>query len=204
MHVRRGDYLNLTHFYEQINNEYYREAIKHYLDVSDEQLKVCIMEKKGVNIKDNNIRDGIHGVFHEICTSSKVRHLIRNYVVNKANESQTFEGFNKKVNEIFDKAIINTAPWLMYGCKKPEGNAYHLTKVLDSLFNDYGSDALGDNYQRTKIFSIQQKVWCEENVSPYGNGYSDGIYWVKYVASPLDESGDGFWDNSFFQKGKPV
>jgi P4 family phage/plasmid primase-like protien len=153
--------------------EYYREAIKHYLDVSDNQLKVCIMEKKGVNIKDNFVRDGIHGFFHEICTSAKVRHLIRNYVVNKANESQTFEGFNKKVNEIFDKAIISSAPWLMYGCKKPEGNAYRLTKVLDSLFNDYGPESLGDVYQITKVFSIQQKVWCEENASPYSNNHTN-------------------------------
>jgi len=181
--VKKSEYNNKRLYDEDMIIEvveYYREGIKRYLDVSDEQLKVCIMEKKDVNFKDNNVRDGFHGCFHGICTSAKVRHLVRNFVVNKANESKTFEGFNKKVTEIFDKAIISTAPWLMYGCKKPEGNAYLLTKVLDVLFQDYGSECLGDNHEKTKIFSMRQKNWNSDNALPFATGYTEESIQKEY------------------------
>ena len=171
--------------------ELYREGIKQYLDVSDEQLKVSIFEKDGINFKDNNVRDGFHGFFQEICTSIKVRHLIRNYVVKKAEESSTFEGFCKSVPEIFDKAIISTAPWLMYGCKKVNGKAYKLTKVLDIDFKDYGPDSFGDNTFKTKIFSIQQKTWCVENSLPYTSDYTEDKINKEY-------------DNLGFNKNKVV
>jgi P4 family phage/plasmid primase-like protien len=160
--------------------EYYREAIQKFLDVSDEQLKVCIFEKSSTTTKQTSVRDGFHGCFHEICTSSKVRHLIRNFVVSKANESETFSGFGKTVEQIFDKAIISTAPWLMYGCKKPDGLPYLLTKVLDTDFKDYGSNSLGDDYQKIKMFSIQQKTWNAENSLPYVSEYNQEIIDKEY------------------------
>jgi hypothetical protein len=55
--VKKSEYNNERLYNEDMIIEvveYYREGIKHYLDVSDEQLKVCIMEKKGVNFKDKN------------------------------------------------------------------------------------------------------------------------------------------------------
>jgi len=160
--------------------EYYREAIQKFIDVSDEQLKVCIFEKASTTTKQTSVRDGFHGCFHEICTSSKVRHLIRNFVVTKANESETFSGFGKTVEQIFDKAIISTAPWLMYGCKKPDGLPYLLTKVLDTEFKDYGSNSLGDDYQKIKMFSIQQKTWNAENSLPYVSEYNQEIIDKEY------------------------
>ena len=146
--------------------EYYQEAIKKYLDVSQDQLKLSIFEKDKVKEKELTVRDGFHGFFHEICTSSKVRHLIREYVVKKAEESQTFENFTKPVPQIFDKSIVSTNPWLMYGCRKPDGKVYKLSKVLSMVndeVKDYGSEYLGDQLRKTKLFSIQQKSWAEEN-----------------------------------------
>jgi len=151
----------------------YREGIKKYLDVSNEQLKVCIFEKDKINIKELVVKDGFHGFFHEICTSAKIRHLIRNYVVMEAEKSKTFDGFIKGVSEIFDKSIINTNPWLMYGCKKVDGNKYKLTRVIDTEMCDSGPDSLGDDYTKTKIFSIQQKAWNIENSLPYTKNYND-------------------------------
>jgi len=153
--------------------DYYRDAINKYLMVSKEQLKVCIFEKEAPTQKDITVRDGFHAFFHQICTSSKVRHLIRNYVVKMAEESETFEGFTKSVPEIFDKSIVSTNAWLMYGCKKADGKPYILTKVLDMDYTDYGPECLGDQLQKTKIFSIQQKTWKVDNSSPYSSEYND-------------------------------
>ena len=163
--------------------EYYQEAIKKYLDVSQDQLKLSIFEKDKVKEKELTVRDGFHGFFHEICTSSKVRHLIREYVVKKAEESQTFEHFTKPVPQIFDKSIVSTNPWLMYGCRKPDGKVYKLSKVLSMLndeVKDYGSEYLGDQLRKTKLFSIQQKSWAEENSAPYNADYSEELINEEY------------------------
>ena len=82
-------------------SEYYKEGIKKYLDIDESELKVCIFEKDNLKEKDLTVRDGFHGMFHEICASSKVRYLIREYVVKKAEESETFQHFTKNVPEIF-------------------------------------------------------------------------------------------------------
>lgn len=161
--------------------ENYREGIKKYLNVSDEQLKVCIFEKESPTLKETTVRDGFHGVFHQICTSDKIRHLIRNHVVNMAEESSTFEGFTKSVPEIFDKAIVSTNAWLMYGCKKIDGKPYLLTRVLDSELQDFGPDSLGDQLQKTKIFSMQQKTWNIENASPLLDKYNDSLINKEYA-----------------------
>jgi P4 family phage/plasmid primase-like protien len=163
--------------------DYYREAIKKYLDVSNNQLMVAVMEKNAVNIRDNEIRDGFHACFYQVCTSAKLRYLIRDYVVNKAKQSEykTFDNFEKSVEHIFDKQIVNTNAWLMYGCKKPEGNKYVLTKMLDVDFKDYGTNFKNDvfnfedNYERVKIFSIQQKNWNYENSCPYNGDYTEDL-----------------------------
>ncbi len=163
--------------------EYYTEAIKKYLDVDAEHCKVCIFEKDKVTDKELTIKDGFHGFFHEVCTSSKVRHLIRNYVLQKAEESSSFNKFTKDIKDIFDKSIVNTNAWLMYGCRKADGRVYKVTKVLqvdgDSV-KDYGPEILGDQLRKTKIFSIQQKAWCAENASPYTEEYSDELIDVEY------------------------
>jgi len=160
--------------------EDYREAIKKYLDVSNNQLLVAIMEKKAITIKENEVKDGFHAVFFQICTSSKVRHLIRNYVISKAKESATFHGYKKNVEQIFDKSIVNTNAWLMYGCKKNDScHPYLLTRMLDVDFNDFGSNFKNDTYdfsdneQKVKLFSIQQKTWCSDNEIPYNSVLSE-------------------------------
>ena len=89
------------------------------------------MKKDKPTIKEFTVRDGIHGFFLDVCACVKTRHLIRNHVIKKAEESDTFKDMDKSVNEIFDKQIISSAPWLMYGCRKVDGQVYKLSKVLD-------------------------------------------------------------------------
>jgi P4 family phage/plasmid primase-like protien len=151
--------------------ELYRDGIKKYLDVDESDLKVCIFEKDEPTFKEFTVRDGIHGFFNKICTSIKIRHLIRNYVVTRASESDTFSDFNKNINDIFDKQIISSAPWLMYGCRKVDGKVYKLTMVLDNDMNNFGPDSIGDQLQKTKLFSIQNKIWCEENKASLHEDY---------------------------------
>jgi len=156
--------------------EYYKDGIKKYLDVNDTEMKVCIFEKANIKEKELTVRDGFHGMFHEICTSSKVRHLIREHVVKKAEESETFQHFIKSPPEIFDKSIVSTNPWLMYGCRKADGLVYKVTKVLsitDEGAQDHGVKCLGNQERKTKMFSLQQKAWSAENSAPYSEDYSD-------------------------------
>jgi len=164
-------------------SEYYKEGIKKYLDIDESKLKVCIFEKDNLKEKDLTVRDGFHGMFHEICASSKVRYLIREYVVKKAEDSDTFQHFTKNVPEIFDKSIVNTNAWLMYGCRKLDGLVYKVTKLLsinDDGAHDHSIDSLGNIEKKIKMFSLQQKIWCVENAEPYSENYSEEIINKEY------------------------
>ena len=163
--------------------DYYREGIKNYLDISDDQLKVCIFEKDKPTVKEFTIRDGIHGFFLDICTCVKTRHLIRNYVIKKAEESDTFKGMDKSVNEIFDKQIISSAPWLMYGCRKVDGQVYKLSKVLDINMTDFGPEDIGTQLDKVKLFSIQNKNWVKENSLSFNKDYCQELIDEEYEST---------------------
>jgi hypothetical protein len=103
--------------------------------------------------------------------------------IKNAEELEIFQKFTKDVNEIFDKSIVNTNAWLMYGCRKNDGLVYKATKVLtltDDEVLDQGVTCLGDQKKKIKMFSIQQKGWCAENAAPYSENYTDKIIDEEY------------------------
>merc|ERR1711935_89983 len=59
----------------------YQEGSKKYLDVEDDHLICCVFEKEGLEDKKPYWGNGIHFLFPNLIVNSKVRHLIRNYVV---------------------------------------------------------------------------------------------------------------------------
>ena len=170
--------------------EYYNEGIKKYMDVEEHELKVCIFEKDNLKEKELTVRDGFHGMFTHICTSSKVRYLIRDYVVKKAEESETFQNFTKNASDIFDKSIVNTNAWLMYGCRKMDGLVYKVTKILsitDDGAQDHSIKSLGNNEKKIKTFSLQQKGWSIENATPYNENYSEELINKEYEVSGFNK-----------------
>merc|ERR1711991_196350 len=88
LELPKEDFTNGSRLYDEdfimTTIELYRQGIKKYLDVNDNQLNICVFEKEEVTDKGITVRDGIHFMFPYICTDFKVNHLIRDHVVSEA------------------------------------------------------------------------------------------------------------------------
>ena len=113
----------------------YRKIINNYLDVESDALVASVFEKKAPTNKEIIIKDGFHIMFHGIIAHYKLRHLIRNDVVNELVDNELFKGFTKPINDIIDKAVVSTNSWLLPGSRKEKGLIYELKTIYDDLNN---------------------------------------------------------------------
>jgi hypothetical protein len=117
-----GRLYNINIIFEIINA--YREGLKTFLELGDDELIVTLHEKEQPTKKATVLKDGFHLIFNNICAHYKVRHLVRDYVIKKLEETDIFNNFSNSVDKIIDKAVVNTNCWLMYGSKKNDGQIY--------------------------------------------------------------------------------
>ena len=168
-----GDRLYDTDFIMK-SIELYRESIKKYLDIHDSQLQACVLEKSNVTNKGITVRDGIHIFFPYVVAHYKVRHLIREEVVAHAKDIEMFAKFTKNVEEIFDKSVISSNFWLMYGNSKPKCPPYKLTQLIahDDSELEF-TELISEEDDLVDIFSLQNKNWKETNATPLNSLYSN-------------------------------
>lgn len=151
----------------------YRQGIKKYLDVHDNQLTACVLEKSETTDKGVTVKDGIHLFFPYIVAFYKVRHLIREEVVALAKECDIYKKFTKNVEEIFDKSVISSNFWIMYGNSKPKCQPYKLTQLIAHDDSELEVSELVENDDDlVDIFSLQTKNWKESNSTPLNSSYS--------------------------------
>ena len=156
----------------------YRESINKYLDLNSNELQVCLIEKPKPTIKPSLIKDGFHLIFNNICANTKLRHIIRNNAVELLKNNDKLTKFINSVDKIVDKAVVSTNCWLMYGSRKKDGQLYKLTKIYDYENAEINLPEKGNNI--VNMFSIQHKLWKEENAHAY-----------------LEHVDDDFIDNEF-------
>lgn len=146
----------------------HRDVIKEYLDPCTNDLIASVFEKPRPTIKETTVKDGFHIMFHSITAHYKLRYLIRHHVVNKLSTSKYFKGFIKSLNEIVDKAVVNSNYWLIPGSKKKDGQLYELKYIYDESNNFIDiTSLLNDKYKLIKLYSLQDKTKCEDGATPY-------------------------------------
>ncbi len=143
----------------------YRNAINKYLDVSDNELQCFVFEKEKCGEKNGEKADGIHMIFPYINVDNKVRHVIFKEVFDESMESDIFCKYSN-FSSVLDDKIISTNPWLMYGCCKPNGEPYVLTKIYDNENNQVDIKTVGNNLEIIKLLSLRDNRWNEDNMTP--------------------------------------
>ena len=182
----KEDFKDMNHLYDDdmittvIDN--YREAIKNYLNVSDNEMQCFIFEKEKYGNKSGEASDGIHMIFPYIVVNNKVRHLIFKYVDDKLNQGLEDDLFSKYSNfsSVLDDKIISTNPWLMYGCAKPNGEPYKLTRIYDVDNDEIDLKTIGNTVDIVKLMSMRDDRWEEDNATPFNDDYDEdkinGLY----------------------------
>lgn len=119
----------------------YNKYICKYMMISDENLKVYLLEKDSPTCmgkkEDNNYyyKDGVHIIYTEICTPPNIQYIIRDHVIKELKQHGYWNNIigDNDINDVFDKAVIEKNNWLMYGSSKPnfEQHKYKLTKIYN-------------------------------------------------------------------------
>ena len=121
----------------------YMKFIEQYLiEPEKEEREFFIMEKteptydvkKNGDKKTNDdglyrIKDGVHIIAPRIVCNFNLQHQVRTKVCSTVNNILDKYGFDNSYTDIFDKCVIDTNNWQMYGSSKPFKEAYKVTKI---------------------------------------------------------------------------
>jgi P4 family phage/plasmid primase-like protien len=125
---------NDDNVYKIIDN--YFKIINNYLDLDETSNIAYVMEKPYPTEFRNKIKDGIHIIFPHVIIDNNTQFFIRKKILDIA--SQIFKDLYlcNEYEDVIDKAIINANCWQMYGSKKPESEAYRVTKIYNYIENE--------------------------------------------------------------------
>ena len=130
------------HTEEQIQSliELYHRTLCKYVDLNDitaKMIRYFVMEKprpvvmKSETSGPTKVKDGIHIFCKDIQTTSDIQLIVREEVLEKLGTIFPESVFCKinSFREIYDRLIITSAPWTMYGSRKENNPPYLVTKA---------------------------------------------------------------------------
>ena len=114
--------------------KYYLKELKNVLKLTT-KFVVVVTEKDHSTKQGQVYKDGFHLMFPDLVTDFATQHYIRQQMLDSGVVEKVF-GDLEPVNtasDIFDKAVISTVNWAMYGSKgKPEnGQVYKITQIYE-------------------------------------------------------------------------
>lgn len=137
----------------------YCDKINNYVNIPD-NLKIYVMEKPKPSIDKNFQKDGLHIIIPGIVTKPTLQYLFRQDVL----EDDRFDELYIKYNiingkeDILDKAVIYKNNWQMYGSKKPQCDAYKITKIYNLQNSNISLDTdLIKHGELIELMSIRNK-----------------------------------------------
>jgi P4 family phage/plasmid primase-like protien len=106
--------------------------------VYDPRIALVFRRKRPYSDNNKILKDGVHIIFPELITNTLSRHILRgNVILNmETTENKDLQEMvslcNNKMEDIYDKAVIDRNPWMVYGSDKPGkyDNSYELISVI--------------------------------------------------------------------------
>lgn len=186
LRLPQGDVKKGEHIYDDTMLEtvvsLYREAITYYLELTDNEAQCFVFEKEQSCIKNDEHSDGFHLIFPYIVASTKLRHLIYKYVYDKTMADELFTHFSNN-STVLDEGVVATVPWLMYGCAKPNGQAYQLTKVYDINNDIVNVETIGGTIDIVRLLSLRDSRWNQDNLTSLNNNVTEEFINMEYNES---------------------
>lgn len=163
----------------------YQEGIKKYLDAEDNHLICCVFEKDGLEDKKPFWGNGIHLLFPNVVVNSKVRHLVRNYVVCRANKEKIFDKFDNPTEDIIDIAVVERNNIMMFGSKKRESKYYYnYTRCIDENSEEIDVDSIFSKepcvLDYVKMFSVRRNCHCKDYETILNENYNDAMIDMEF------------------------
>lgn len=143
----------------------YNSRIKKYVDIPDYKMQAFVFEKKEPNIRNNQVSDGVHILYPNVCIKNEISQVIRESVIKKINKKNYFENINHKnsLDSVFDKSVIEHTNWCLYGSGKPKSHKYTLSKIYSHDLTELDKNQYSD---RELIELLSVRKFNESNILP--------------------------------------
>jgi P4 family phage/plasmid primase-like protien len=188
------------HIFNIVNN--YFIVINKFINVGDEDNIAYVMEKPNPTDFRNKIKDGLHIIFPKIIVSNNVQHYIRKKILDIA--ADLFKGLPvcNEFESIIDKAIIDVNCWQMYGSRKPDCEAYRVSKVYNYInkttVKKDSNISAADELNFIKLFSMRKNTL---STTPVFDNYVNEIdEYIKHVLPSFDQKQKTKLHNNIFSK----
>ena len=180
--------------------EYYNNIITKYININDDYNLAYIMEKSNPTLFRNKLKDGIHIVYPFIILTHNEQHFIRRKVLDIADEM--FKGLqtSNSNEDIIDKAIIDVNSWQMYSSRKPDCEAYIVTKIYKcgKIINKELSAKSHLDY--ITLFSMRNNNLNEEICKIKEDAIKEIEEYTKHVLPAIDTKYKAKLHNNIFAK----
>lgn len=134
----------------------YADALRAY--VALETFTFYIMEKPQPVVDKDVMKDGIHIMVPGVVTKPSVQYLLREDVMPHLEGVLRDLGLKNAIGDVVDEAVIHRNNWQMYGSKKPNCEAYRVTKVVEvSANNEHHEVPLDPTDNYVEVLSIRNK-----------------------------------------------
>ena len=153
--------------------EIYLEYIEEIININN--IELFILEKnKPKFVKDKNlVKDGIHIMIPDIVTFPRIQYILRYRVIHDERVQELFDSINitNDIQDIIDICVIEKNNWQLYGSRKPNCEAYEVTKLysyknntLQKIKNNYTDRILLDklsirNIDKNSINTINEDAF---------------------------------------------
>ena len=161
--------------------------------IINKPFKIYIQEKRELRLtKDNKLKDGIHILIPDLVINNNILFAIRDELIKSDKIIKLFNSINNKysLEDTFDKSIIDTVPWLIYGCckLKDKNNKYVITQIYNIEFiNDKPIITLDTNISD----SLNSYIYLFSNYNKSHNctykEYANSIQPIKTKLSLLEK-----------------
>jgi P4 family phage/plasmid primase-like protien len=142
--------------------QHYYEVLSNYLEGPSEAWTAYVMEKPAPTEYRGKIKDGIHIVWPELVVSHTFQHLVRKKVLDTAQAMFSGMTLCNTYEDIIDQAIIDKNNWQMYGSRKPESQAYRVTRVYQydpssKSIKELSAPSAEEELRFVSLFSMRHK-----------------------------------------------
>tara|TARA_B100001540_G_C15816831_1_gene648074 strand:+ start:6091 stop:8742 length:2652 start_codon:yes stop_codon:yes gene_type:complete len=180
--------------------KYYNEIITNYVDIKDDYNLAYVMEKPKPSVCRNKLKDGIHIVYPNIILNFNQQHFIRRKVLDIADKM--FEGLTltNTHEDVIDKAIIDINCWQMYGSRKPDCDAYSVSKIYKC--GKFHTDKLcaQDHIDYIKLFSMRNSEISSDICKIKDDALKEIDEYTKHVLPSIDNKQKAKLQNNIFAK----
>jgi P4 family phage/plasmid primase-like protien len=93
------------------------------------EFEVLVQEKSAPTMFKGLVKDGLHLIMPSIVTRPEVQHMVRTAALPALTDALRTLALANRMEDVVDEAVIERNNWMMYGSKKPHGEAYVVTRA---------------------------------------------------------------------------